>query len=177
MFSGSRFGHRLSSVGPPGLPGPFPRLAGAGRHRTATTVATAGVPAGLASIAVLHAAWALGWRWPGGSDRELAETVVGAGAELPPRVAIWAVAGALALAGGLVAAAARPGAGRLERVGAWGVAGTLLLRGAVSPVADIAGGLDARYERLDLLLYSPLCLALGAGAALVARDAAAAPAA
>jgi hypothetical protein len=142
----------------------------AGRDRALTRTAATGVPATLAAIAALHAAWALGWRWPGGSDRALAETVVGPGAELPPPAAAWAVSGSLALAAGLVAAAARPGAGRLVRVGAKAVAGALLLRGAAGPVGDLAGGLDGRYERLDLLLYSPLCLTLGAGAALVARD-------
>ena len=142
-----------------------------GRSRPVTRAAAAGVPTGLAAIAALHAAWALGWRWPGGSDRELAETVGGPGAELPPPAEIWEVAGALALAAAVVAAAARPRAGRLERAGTWAVAGVLLLRGAAFPVIDLAGGLDDRFERLDLLLYSPLCLALGAGAALVARGA------
>ena len=31
------------------------------------------------------------------------------------------------------------------------------------------GGLDSEYARLDLAIYSPLCLALGLGAAVVAR--------
>ena len=81
------------------------------------------------------------------------------------------MAASLGLAAGLVAAAARPGAGRVARAGTWVVAGVLLLRGGAGPITDLAGGLDDRYERLDLLLYSPLCLALGAGAALVAREA------
>lgn len=158
----------------------FPRLIaeaktplGTGPNRTATSAAAVTVPAGLASIAALHAAWALGGRWPGGSDREWAETVGGPGAKLPPPAATWAVAGALALAASLVGAAAGPEPGRLVRAGSWTVATVLLVRGLAGPVTDVAGGLDDRYERLDLLLYSPLCLALGTGAALVARQASA----
>lgn len=141
------------------------------RNRTLTSVATVGVPTGLVAIAALHAAWAIGWRWPGGSDREFAETVGGPGAELPSPAATWAVAGALTTTSSLVAAAARPEPGRLVRAGTWTVAAVLLARGLIGPVTDFAGGLDDRFERLDLLLYSPLCLALGAGAALVAREA------
>lgn len=54
------------------------------------------VPPALAAIGAVHAAWALGWRWPGGDDAALAERVVGNGAELPPASATWAVAAALA---------------------------------------------------------------------------------
>ena len=42
------------------------------------------VPGTLVAIAALHAAWALGWRWPGGSDQALADHVISQGAELPP---------------------------------------------------------------------------------------------
>jgi hypothetical protein len=112
-------------------------------------------------------------RWPGGSGREWAEPVGGPDAELPTSAAIWAVAGALALAASLVGAAARPQPARLVRAGSWTVATVLLVRGLAGPVTDLAGGLDDRFERLDLLLYSPLCLALGTGAALVAREASA----
>ncbi len=164
MDSGARWTHRL-------IAGAKTSGAIAARNRTLTNTAAVGVPTGLLTIAALHAAWALGWRWPGRSDRELAETVVGPGAKLPSPSAVLAVAGALTLAASLVGAATRPEASRLVRTGAWGVAGTLLLRGVVGPFTDIAGGLDDRYERLDLLLYSPLCLVLGAGAAVVAKEA------
>ena len=96
-----------------------------------------------------------------------------AGGFAPPPAAIWAVVGALALAASLVGTAARPEPARLVRAGSWTVATVLLVRGLAGPVTDVAGGLDDRYERLDLLLYSPLCLVLGAGAALVAHDASA----
>ena len=37
------------------------------------------VPTALGVTAGIHAAWAVGWRWPGGTDAALAERVVGAG--------------------------------------------------------------------------------------------------
>ena len=116
------------------------------------------VPGTLAAIAGLHAAWALGWRWPGGSDQALAERVVGHGAELPPDWATWTVAAMLLTGAGVV----RAGAGGRLRLGAWAVAGVLLVRGAVYVPIDLAVGLDDTYSRLDMALYSPLCLALGA---------------
>jgi Protein of unknown function (DUF3995) len=127
------------------------------------------VPAGLAAIAAVHAAWALGWRWPGHDDESLAERVVGAGAELPPEPLVWAVAGLLGAAAGVVGAV---GAGRREQVvraAAWSVAGVLFVRGAASIPVDLIGGLESEYARLDRAIYSPLSLALGLGTAIVAR--------
>jgi hypothetical protein len=46
--------------------------------------------------------------------------------------------------------------------------GVLLARGALFIPLDLVSGLDEIYGRLDLAIYSPLCLALGAGAAAVA---------
>jgi hypothetical protein len=117
------------------------------------------VPGALVAIAGLHAAWALGWRWPGGSDQALADHVVGHGAELPPDWLTWVVAAMLLAGAAVVRAGAR---GRL-RLAAWAVAGVLLARGAVYVPIDLAGGLDDTYSRLDLAIYTPLCLALGAG--------------
>lgn len=127
------------------------------------------VPVALAAIAAIHAAWAIGWRWPGGSDNALAERVVGSGAELPPKTAIWAVA---VLLGGAAASVAAVGAGRGERalrVATWSLAGILAVRGALSIPIHLVGGLNTVYARLDLAIYSPLSLALGVGAAIVAR--------
>ncbi|MGH2969244.1 MAG: DUF3995 domain-containing protein [Solirubrobacteraceae bacterium] len=127
------------------------------------------VPAALGAIAAIHAAWALGWRWPGGTDEALAERVVGAGAELPSEPVVWAVAAVLGAAAAVVAAV---GAGRRERflrAAAWSVAGVLIARGALYIPVDLIGGLDSIYAQLDLALYSPLCVALGLGTAMVAR--------
>ena len=120
------------------------------------------VPGTLAAIAALHAAWALGWRWPGGSDQALADHVVGYGAELPPDWLTGLVAATLVAGAAIVRAGARGARGRL-RLAAWAVGGVLLARGAVYIPIDLAGGLDDIYSRLDLATYSPLCLALAAG--------------
>ncbi len=88
---------------------------------------------------------------------------------MPPDWATWTVAGLLAGAAGAVAAV---GAGRRERLlraATWTTAGVLTARGALFPPVDLAGGLSTEVQRLDLFVYSPLCLALGLGAAIVAR--------
>jgi hypothetical protein len=127
------------------------------------------VPAALAAIAGIHAAWALGWRWPGHDDDSLADLVVGAGAELPPDPLTWAVAGLLGVGAAAVAAAGSGRPGRLVQAAAWSVSAVLLLRGAAYVPIDLSGGLETDYSRLDLAIYSPLSLALGLGAAIVAR--------
>ncbi len=120
------------------------------------------VPGTLTAIAGMHAAWALGWRWPGGTDQALADHVVGRGASLPPDWLTALVAGTL-LAGAAIVRDGAAGADGRTRLAAWGVAGVLLTRGAVSVPIDLAGDRDDVYTRLDLAVYSPLCLALGAG--------------
>lgn len=149
----------------PAEPGPaFDRLA---------RLCAIAVPAALGAIAAIHAAWALGWRWPGGNDREFAERILGYGAtEVPPAAASWAVAVALLGAAAIVAKAAAGPPSRGLEVATWGVAGVLLARGAISIPVDLIRGFDQIYERLDLAIYSPLCLALGTGTAIVARRAA-----
>jgi hypothetical protein len=134
------------------------------------------VPPALVALAALHAAWALGWRWPGSDDRGLAERVLsrsererlGAGG-LPPVPLTWTVAAALLAAAGIVRASGGA-APRRVRGAAWAVSAAFLARGAVSIPADLVGGPEDSYQRLDLAIYSPLSLALGAGtAAAVAR--------
>ena len=127
------------------------------------------VPAALGTIAAIHAAWALGWRWPGGTDEALGERVVGAGAELPAEPLVWAVA---VILGGAATVVAAVGAGRRERflrAATWSVSGVLIARGALFIPVDLISGLDSIFAKLDLTLYSPLCIALGLGAAIVAR--------
>lgn len=143
-----------------------------------TRVSAVAVPGSLAALACLHAAWALGWRWPGGNDRAFAERVIGYGAaEVPPAAATWAVA--LALLGAAVTARTTAGGtqSRALRLATWGVSGVLLARGAISIPVDLARGFDEIYERLDIAVYSPLCLALGIGTAALARRAKPRPAA
>ena len=131
----------------------------------------------LALIGALHVVWAF-TPWPLATRESLARNVVGRpdgtlplGLFIP---ATFAVAGALAAAAYLVAAEA----GVLRAVlpeslitlGVWGVAVVLLGRGAWGLVESglRRGAAPETYRRLDLRYYSPLCLALGASAALVA---------
>ncbi len=144
------------------------RVARSHRSRRVRVSATA-VPGTLAALSALHAAWALGWRWPGGSDEAFAERVIGYDAEVPPAWATWLVAGLLAGAAGTTRAASRPDAPAAARNATWLVAMVIFARGAVSIPVDLVRGFDAPYERLDIAIYSPLSLLLGAGAATVAR--------
>ena len=137
------------------------------------------VPPTLAALGGLHAAWALGWRWPGGSDQALAERVLsrserdrlGSG-QLPPVPLTWSVAAALLAGAGIVRAAGTGTRSATLRGAAWTASVVLVGRGAVSVASNLSGGPDDTYQRLDLAIYSPLCLALGAGtAAAVARKA------
>lgn len=143
-----------------------------------TRVCRVAVPTTLTALAALHAAWALGWRWPGGSDQAFAEHVLserertrlGSG-ELAPAAATWAVALALLGSAATVRTVGTNTRSRALRGAAWGVSGVLLARGVVYVPSDLIGGLSDTYERLDLTIYSPLCLALGIVTAIVTRDA------
>ena len=134
-------------------PGPAARAAGVG------------VPMVLGAIGAAHAAWGLGWRWPAGSDQELADLVVGAGTTFPPAWACWAVAGLLGIAAGAVRRTATGGVGR-ERLFTGLTAAALIGRGVIGLATD-AATVGSTYSKLDLAIYSPLCLALGAGAGWV----------
>ncbi|MFE7591759.1 DUF3995 domain-containing protein [Kitasatospora sp. NPDC057512] len=137
----------------------------------AVRVAGGVVAAALGATGVLHAVWAV-TPWPLGSAEEFADVVVGRGEGVPPVGACLAVAGALGAGAYLVGAEAGvlPGVGprRVRRTGVGVVAGVLLARGVAGPV--VFGRVSARSERfrrLNVRYYSPLCVALGAGAAAV----------
>jgi Protein of unknown function (DUF3995) len=138
------------------------------RPRRGRLVALA-VPGALVAIGGIHAAWALGWRWPGGDDATFAERVVGNGAELPPTWATWAVAASLVAAGAAVHRAANGGGGR-ARLAAGAVAATFTARGLVFIPIDLAGGVQGPYEPLDLAIYSPLALAIGVATAWLLKN-------
>lgn len=121
-----------------------------------------------AGIAALHAYWALGGFWPGRDADSLARTVVGGppGMAFPGRLATWAVvavlvtgATAVLAAGGMVAL---PVPRSVLRGAVLLGAGVLVLRG-------LEGFVDVRlrpetagspFERLNVRVYSPLCLVL-----------------
>jgi hypothetical protein len=129
------------------------------------------------SIAALHAYWALGGVWPGHDEDSLARTVVGGapGMRFPGRGATWAVvvvllaAAAIALGAGGVVALPAPAAA---------VRGAALLGAAVLLLRGLLGFVDTRlrpatvgspFARLNVVLYSPLCLVLALLLALAAR--------
>jgi len=134
-------------------------------------------PAVLAAIAALHAAWALGSPWPAGTQRELAEAVLSQGERdrldggMPPAPLTASVALVLLAAAGTVRGAATGPRSRTLRGAAWGVSAVFLARGVAYLPSDLIGGLDDTYRRLDLAVYSPLCLALGATTAIAVRRA------
>ncbi len=134
------------------------------------------VPATIAAVAALHAVWATGRHWPAGSEEALAQRALGSSSTaMPPAALTGLVAGVLAASAGAVAATARRTGGRPVRLAAWATAGVFAARGVLGPLADAFTG-PGPYERLDLAVYSPLCLAVAAGAATVAWSAGGRPA-
>jgi hypothetical protein len=121
---------------------------------------------GLGAAGALHLAWALGSTFPARSSRELADLVGGTDA-MPGPTACAAVAGALAISA--VGVSTR---GTWPRRIATMTAATLIGRGVGGLVVSATGtgSATARFRYWDLRLYSPLCLALGAGAALAATS-------
>lgn len=122
----------------------------------------------LAAVAGVHVAWGIGSAFPFRTRAELADAVVGS-ENVPPPTACYAVAAALTTASLLVADVAILPA-RTRRLGRFVIAVVLTIRG----VAGLAGRTDAlspgssspRFRRLDRRVYTPLCLALTAGAVI-----------
>ena len=123
----------------------------------------------LLTIAALHAAWGLGWRWPSGSEIVLARTVVGRTGitRMPSLTSCLTVAALLAgaslwplCASGLLPA---PWPVLLTQVAGLGLVAVFIGRG-------VAGYLPAWRRRfseqpfasLDRCVYSPLCVLIGA---------------
>lgn len=128
----------------------------------------------LLALAAIHAYWAFGGKWPGSTEQELVDTVIGVGDKMPPAVVSLAVAIGLALmavvplmASGLV------DDGPLARLGLAGalpwllaaIAAIFLLRGLASVAArfvpKMAKNHAARFIELDARYYGPLCLVIG----------------
>ena len=126
--------------------------------------------AALFGLAALHAAWGAGSAWPFADRSTLADAVIGA-AQVPPPAACFAVSGALATAGTLVAGWPRDRPS-IRRAGVGGVVVVLAGRGALGLAGRTQlvshSSVSARFTRLDRRIYSPLCLALAALSALSA---------
>lgn len=142
--------------------------------RTCTVLAGYAAAGTLAGIGALHGYWATGGRWPGTESRTLAETVVGpAGTKMPTTPMIVGVAVLLEVAALVLLGRLGIWGRRLPqwifRWGTIGLAAVLVLRGSVGMVTSLADGRSSPYTQLDVALYSPLCLGLGAACAAVAR--------
>lgn len=125
--------------------------------------ATAGT---LLTLAGLHVLWGRGSTFPFADRDGLNDAVIGRSVTPSPS-ACFAVAGALTAAGALVADVAPLPRG-IQRIGVTGVAAVLATRAALGFAGrtDVAvpGSVSPRFRRLDRRIYSPLCLALAAGA-------------
>jgi hypothetical protein len=157
--------------------GALPRTAPPPRGlERAARVAAVGVPATIAVVTVVHGAWAAGWHWPGGSEEALAQRILSSSSTaMPPGALTWLTGGIFAASAAAVAATARGAGGRRARLATWATAGVFAARGVLGPLTDAFTGMGT-YERLDLTIYSPLCLAVAAGAATVAWSASERPA-
>ena len=128
------------------------------------SAATAGV---LSGAAALHVAWGLGSTWPLPNAAALADTVVGS-ASVPPPTACFAVAGALGTAAALVLGFP-PQLPHVRKAGQLGVAlvlGTRAVFGFAGRTNQLSPGSESpQFQYWDRRLFSPLCLALAAGAA------------
>jgi hypothetical protein len=133
---------------------------------------------GLFGVAGIHAVWIVS-PWPLDTWDRFARVILGTpDGRVPPglreatpvMVALMAAAGYLVLArSGLVPVI---GPRWAHRIGLWVVAAALLGRATVAGFAPSAlgwGDVAPEYIRADLAIYSPLCLALGAAAAFLAR--------
>lgn len=128
--------------------------------------------AAFTGLAALHVYWAAGGLR--GATDAIPETEGGAPLFRPGPGLTLVVAGLLALAGATllcrvgIAPTFVPRA--LGRYGAWGVALALVARaiGDFNYVGFFKRRCATRFARLDSLLYSPLALALGVGAAMIA---------
>jgi hypothetical protein len=137
-------------------------------HRDPFVTATS---AALAGAAALHVAWGARVSLPGVDGDRMAQAVVGSD-DVPSPAACYAVAAALGTASALVAGV--PGwLPRLRKLGQVGVAAVLGGRGLIGLAGrtDLVapGPVSDRFLVWDRRLYTPLCLALCAGAVRAAR--------
>jgi Protein of unknown function (DUF3995) len=128
--------------------------------------------AGLVAAGAMHAAWGSGMRWPGTDATSLARKVVG-GSAFPSTRDCFAVAGLLGAAASLVMARTHPNSAA-ARIAPDPIAGlSVSLLGSVLGARGLLGFLGSatnlvhttpEFRRLNFSIYSPLCIALAAGA-------------
>lgn len=118
----------------------------------------------LVLVGALHVAWGTGMVWPGRDAQDLAQKVVGGaqGDRMPSSLACYAVAGALVGASVALVLTLVPGGFQpLVRLTGYVVAGVFLLRGLLGYAMPRLTRSGQDFDRLNRVLYSPLCLALG----------------
>lgn len=129
---------------------------------------------GLLTAGVAHAAWGLGFYWPGHDTISLARKVVG-GTVFPVPRDCFIAAVLLAGAAGAVAVRTRPkttwetnSVGPLSGLFVAAIGVVLAARGIVGLLVSATDLVQTSVEfrRLNLTVYSPLCLLLAAGAFL-----------
>ncbi len=128
----------------------------------------------LTIVALLHAYWAFGGRWPGHDEPSLARMVVGSKGitTMPARGPTLAVAVVIFLAGVVALARADlvavPLPPMLRSVAVTALAVVFLGRGIASFTPWFrASQSEEPFATLDRRLYGPLCLALGTGFAVL----------
>lgn len=124
----------------------------------------------LLAVAIAHFLWAIGSRWPIRDPELLARTVIGRpGIDRVPRLAAFVVA-VLVLAAGIVALAlADPaGGGWLLNLVGIALAVAFICRGIVGYTAAWRAQFPLEpFATLDRRNYSPLCLFIGLGFAVL----------
>lgn len=117
----------------------------------------------LLAIGGLHVAWGLGSTWPLPDRDSFNDSVIGRDAG-PSAAACFAVAGALTLAGALVAG--RPANLPFRRLGAAGVVAVLGTRGGFGVAGrtdlGVPGSVSDTFRRNDRRTTARLCLTLAA---------------
>lgn len=141
----------------------------AARRRAGAAVASL-----LAGDAVLHAVWATGVTWPADSTATLSQGLLNADVPFTPQVLLPLVA-VLATAATCVHAHAhawgRDGLRTLTHLVTGAVAVGLTVRAIAGVVWAFGVGADpgSTFYRLNLLVYTPVCIGFGYAAARLAR--------
>ncbi len=122
----------------------------------------------LIAIAGLHAYWSMGGLWPGASERELIDTVVGDPRmeQMPAREATLVVAALLILSGVIAIAVGGviPAPVWLTSLLGIGVGLVFFARGVAGFFFEkIAWETVEPFTTMNLRFYSPLCLVIAAG--------------
>ncbi|MFF6995088.1 DUF3995 domain-containing protein [Streptomyces sp. NPDC008313] len=138
------------------------------RRATGRTARRAG--ALLASVltadALAHLYWTTGYTWPAADDRSLSHAVLGMEAPFTPPVLVPLATLLLTASGVVLAQSRRPH--RLLRLGTLAVASGLSLRALAGVCWLFTRDTGSAFYRLNLGLYTPLCVVLCAAALQVA---------